>query len=157
MKYFCVFCVCTHVYTACYSVAWHEPLQTASHVSSRNARAAQAIRTTTSVLEAAIAQAIPAGLSTEVADSLARQRCEQTPLLSAVTWALRQVRQGPEDTDAPADTHAGRRCFAVGSRLAVHAQQQQPVTLATTRHSQLCMPSPAARCPPPTGGTGSVL
>lgn len=52
----------------------------------------QAIRTTTSVLEAAIAQAVPAGLSAEVADSLARQRCEQTPLLSAVTWALRQVR-----------------------------------------------------------------
>lgn len=51
----------------------------------------QAIRTTTGVLEAAIAQAIPAGLSAEVADSLARQRCEQTPLLSAVTWALRQV------------------------------------------------------------------
>lgn len=53
----------------------------------------QAIRTTASVLEAAIAQAAPAGLSAEVADSLARQRCEQTPLLSAVTWALRQVRK----------------------------------------------------------------
>ena len=52
----------------------------------------QAIRSTTSLLEAVIAQAVPAGLSTEVADSLARQRCEQTPLLSAVTWALRQVR-----------------------------------------------------------------
>jgi hypothetical protein len=51
----------------------------------------QAIRTTTAVLQAAIAQAAPAGLSTEVADSLARQRCEQTPVLSALTWALRQV------------------------------------------------------------------
>lgn len=51
----------------------------------------QAIRTTTCVLQAAIAEAVPAGLSAEVADSLARQRCEQTPLLSAVTWALRQV------------------------------------------------------------------
>jgi hypothetical protein len=51
----------------------------------------QAIRTTTNLLEAVIAQAVPAGLSAEVADSLARQRCEATPVLSAVTWALRQV------------------------------------------------------------------
>jgi hypothetical protein len=45
----------------------------------------------TTLLEAVLQQAVPAGLSAEVADRLARQRCEQTPLLSAVAWAMRQV------------------------------------------------------------------
>jgi hypothetical protein len=71
----------------------------------------QAIRTTTSVLEAAIAQAVPAGLSAEVADSLARQRCEQTPLLSAVTWALRQV-----CTELLVPVDGGNDCVRTSSR-----------------------------------------
>jgi hypothetical protein len=84
-----VACCLVHPAGSCnlhaHNMSQHNLLHTCTH--------AQAICTTTSVLEAAIAQAIPAGLSTEVADSLARQRCEQTPLLSAVTWALRQVRR----------------------------------------------------------------
>jgi hypothetical protein len=68
----------------------HPPIHPPIHPP-RPCTCTQAIRTTTAVLQAAIAQAAPAGLSTEVADSLARQRCEQTPVLSALTWALRQV------------------------------------------------------------------
>ncbi|KAF8065955.1 hypothetical protein HT031_003016 [Scenedesmus sp. PABB004] len=54
------------------------------------ARVAQAISTTTCALRAVEAAAPGAGVTDEVADALALQRCEATPLLSAVAWALRQ-------------------------------------------------------------------
>jgi hypothetical protein len=51
----------------------------------------QAIKTTTSVLESCHNLSEGSGLQPDIADSLARQRCEQTPLLQAMAWALRQV------------------------------------------------------------------
>ena len=43
------------------------------------------------VLETVEACIDEAGLPHDVADALARQRCEQTHLLSAMAWALRQA------------------------------------------------------------------
>ncbi|WIA37604.1 hypothetical protein OEZ86_014506 [Tetradesmus obliquus] len=53
------------------------------------ARVAQAIKTTTAVLESCHHPSEGWGLPPELADSLARQRCEQTSLLQAMAWALR--------------------------------------------------------------------